>query len=92
MEQTEKKKEQSEETYYKNRYHIVFYGEDDETYVAGFNTVADICRYQHKKITPGNIRYLHVLIYNALKRDNHQTRMLDGTPMHIYLIDMKDED
>jgi hypothetical protein len=27
-----------------------------------------------------------------LKRENHSTRMLDGTPMRVYLIDMEDEE
>lgn len=87
------KKDKNEEKYYKNRYHIVFYAEDDETYVIGFNTAAEICKYLGRKFTPANRRYINVLLYQALKRDGHKTRMLDGTPMHVYLVDMiEDED
>jgi hypothetical protein len=49
-------------------------------------------QYRNEEITQKNYSFLKIHLYKALKRENHSTRMLDGTPMRVYLIDMEDEE
>ncbi len=72
---------------FKNKYFIVFYGEDDDTYIAGFDNIKEICLYKGIQPTPQNMNALQVKLYRALKRQDHNTCMLNGSKMHVYLIE-----
>lgn len=74
--------------YYKNKYYIVFYDATDEVFVDMFNSLRDIAKYRGMEITPENIRLLNIELLNALKRPTNYTEMLNGQPMHVYLIDI----
>lgn len=73
---------------YKKRYRIVFYGPDDDTYIVGFDNAVEICKYKELPVTESNVTVIRVEIYRAIKNRNHQTRMLNGQPMYVYLIDV----
>lgn len=81
--------------YYKRRYMIAFYKEtkekDDERLVEIFDNSQQICKYRKLPLTQNNLLKIKVELYNALKRTPPVTRMLDGTSMKVYLIDMLEE-
>lgn len=77
---------------FKGKYLIAFYGADDETPIVVFNNIKEIMEYRGEEINQRNYTFLKVHLYKALKRESHSTRMLDGTPMRVYLIDMEDEE
>ena len=78
---------------FKGRYLIAFYGVDDETPVCVFNNLREVMEYRHEEINQRNYTFLKIHLYKALKRESHSTRMLDGTPMRVYLIDdLEDEE
>lgn len=81
--------------YYKNRYHIVFYeydeSLDDEIYFAGFDSVREICKFKKLPITTINVSKITQQLCQALKRNNHITRLL-GSTMKVYLVDMREMD
>ena len=82
-----------EEHLYKERYWITFFDEDDETFLMGFDNLEDICRYKNLPVNKRNIDTIMINLYRALKRETHLTEMLiPGHPMHVYLIDMLDEE
>jgi len=66
----------------------VFYDATDEVFVDMFNSLRDIAKYRGMEITPENIRLLNIELLNALKRPTNYTEMLNGQPMHVYLIDI----
>jgi len=66
----------------------VFYDATDEVFVDMFNSLRDIAKYRGMDITPENIRLLNIELLNALKRPTNYTEMLNGQPMHVYLIDI----
>lgn len=76
--------------YYKGQYFIVFYDRSGEWFLHMFNNVKDILRYQHKEITRANILNLDRLLLRALNKENHSTKMLDGTMMKVYIVDIDD--
>lgn len=76
--------------YYKGRYFIVFYENDDETYVNSFNNVREILQYRNMPITRINVNMMNVELYRALKREDHTTQMLTGKTMRVYLVDVDD--
>lgn len=82
--------------YYKRRYAIAFYkyneDETDERFVACFNNPVDICRYKGLDPTEKNLTPVKIELYRALKRIPSTTRMLDGSTMTVYLIDMLVDD
>ena len=81
-------------SYYKGRYYIAFYKEedDDETFYAGFNNVVEICKYNKWEVTTSNINMIHQALYKALyEKDEPYTKLIDGIRLKIYLIDMSDE-
>lgn len=80
--------------YYKGRYYISFYEEDDgdERFYAGFNNVIEICKYLKQEINTVNINKIHQALYKALDdKENSYTRLIDGVRLKVYLIDMIDE-
>ena len=81
--------------YYKRRYLISFYRElpnGDEEFVESFDNVNDICKYKKLKITENNLSLIKTDLYRVLKKDPPITRMLDGTEMRVYLVDMLRDD
>jgi len=76
---------------YKGHYFICFYDADDEFLVAIFDNTYEILAYRNLEVTPKNIALIRVEVCNALKRDPPTTKMLDGTPMHVHLIDLLDK-
>ncbi len=77
---------------YKNKYLISFYDERDENHIACFDNLRQICQFRGKEVTSQNLTLMGVELYRAIKREDHSTRMLDGTLMHVYLIDIDDID
>ena len=78
--------------YYKGRYLIAFYGEDDDTLIDFFDNIREICKYKKLEMTLQNLNLIQVELYRALRRDDHSTNMLNGKKMHVYLIDLEDDD
>lgn len=78
--------------YYKKKYFIVFYAENDEDYVSSFDNIKDICKYKSWEVSQTNMQKIKNLLWSALHKENHQTRMLDGKLMHVYLIDIYDDE
>lgn len=77
---------------YKNKYFISFYDELDENFVISFDNLKQICMYKGKELSVPNLTLISVELYRALKRPDHSTRMLDGTLMHVHLIDIEEID
>lgn len=72
--------------FYKGIYSIDFYTNDEyETFIASFDNVRDILRYQNKEITRSNVILLNTEIARALRRPSHYTRCLDGKGMKVYI-------
>lgn len=81
----------SKTRYYKNKYLIAFYDKKGEEFVHMFDNVVQILEYKNVELTKYNL-YLHrVELCKSLKSDNHFTKMLDGTLMTVWLIDINDE-
>lgn len=83
--------------YYKKRYAISFYrdvplSEGGEQFVACFDNVAQICKARGDAPTPESLSLVKIELCRALKRMPPTTRMLDGTAMKVYLIDMLVDD
>ncbi len=78
--------------YFKSRYFIVFYSENDEDYIASFDNISDICRYKQLEVNIANTQAIKNLLWVALQKKDHRTRMLDGRLMHVYLVDIYDND
>ena len=72
---------------YKGRYFIVFYDKTDTNFLASFDNVREILKYQHKEITRQNVNLVNVELYRALRTDTHLTRFLTGELMRVYIID-----
>ena len=78
--------------YFNSRYFIVFYTENDEDYIASFDNISDICRYKQLEVNIANTQAIKNLLWVALQKKDHRTRMLDGRLMHVYLVDIYDND
>lgn len=78
--------------FFKGRYFIVFYAEDNDTFVEYFDNIKEICKYKQLELTPQNLNLVQVELYRALRRDDHSTKMLNGRKMYVYLIDVEDDD
>ena len=81
--------------YYKKRYLISFFRElpnGDEEFVNSFDNVKGICKYKKLELTNQNLSIIKMNLCRVLKKDPPVTRMLDGTTMRVYLVDMFDED
>lgn len=77
--------------FYRNKYGISFYAEDDDTLVVCFDNLQQICKYKGLPITSKNINTIEIGLYRALKREDHFTELL-GEPMHVYLIDINEDE
>lgn len=77
--------------FYKKKYNIVFYDHTDEVYLYSFDNIIQICEFRGMEVNAVNKNLIGCEICNALRRKNHTTKMLDGRPMRVYLIDMFDD-
>lgn len=77
--------------FFKGKYNIFFYDENDEHIVAFFNNIREILEYKKKDFTKQNYDLIKVELYRAQKRD-YKTRMLDGSVMHVHLINVIEDD
>ena len=77
---------------YKGRYFIAFYDKTDTNFLASFDNVREILKFQHKPITRQNVNLVNVELYRALQTDTHLTRFLTGEVMRVYIIDASDND
>ena len=66
--------------------------ENDEDYIASFDNISDICRYKQLEVNIANTQAIKNLLWVALQKKDHRTRMLDGRLMHVYLVDIYDND
>ena len=78
--------------YYKGRYIIAFYDCDDETPLYTFDNIKEVCEFKKLEINIDSYNNIRIELYRALNKRNHSTRMLNGKPMFVYLIDMYEED
>ena len=81
-----------ENPFYKGKYFIVFYAEDNDTFVEYFDSIREICNYKKLEMTLQNLNVIQVELYRALRRDDHSTTMLNGKKMYVYLIDVEDDE
>lgn len=86
--------QKNKEELYQGHYHIVFYKrlpDGDERYVAGFNTIKDICKWKHIQVTTINVKKIQTQLTNALRNCPPMTKIL-GPELNVYLIDMIDDE
>ena len=76
--------------YYKGKYFLAFYDKNDEDLLYMFKNAEEILHFKKEKITYSNKNRTNVELYRALKRQGNFTRMLDGTLMRVYIIDVED--
>ena len=78
--------------YYKGSKLIAFYKEnketEDEELVSVFSNVNEILKY--KKFDQDRLPEIRIKLCLALKKNPPYTRLLDGTKMKVYLIDIND--
>ena len=77
---------------YKGHCIIAFYDKTGENYLYCFNNVREILEFRGMPITRTNVNMINVILYRALKREGHITKMLTGKPMSVWIIDDDDED
>ena len=77
---------------YKGRFFIVFYDDDDDTYLYSFDNVRDILKFQQKDFTRMNVSLLNVELYRALRRPDHSCKFLTGEPMRVYIFEQGEND
>ena len=80
------------ELFNKDKQFIAFYDADDEFYVESFESIRELCMYKHLPLTKKNLDILYIELVNALRRNPSTTRMLDGTLMHVHLINNDDDE
>ena len=74
--------------YYKGKYFITFYADDDETFLYAFDNIYDILDFKHLAHNDQNKKTMQCNIMRALKWRNHETHCLTGKLMHVYLVDV----
>lgn len=77
--------------YYRGKYLIVFYDNDDETLLHEFDNIYGILEFKQLPPTPQNIKTMQCDLMRALKWRNHKTHCLTGKLMFVYLVDMIEE-
>lgn len=70
---------------------LVFYEVDDDTYITGFENIRTLIKYMGLEYNKKNYDIVMHSIYRALKRPFGYTEIL-GSPMHMYLIDIRDDE
>ena len=78
--------------YFKGKYLIAFYNKEDTCLLHMFDNIKEICRYKNLEDSLKSYNLIKVELYRALKREDHFTRMLNGSLMRVYTIDMTNED
>ena len=76
--------------YYKGRYNIAFYSKNDELLYV-FNNLREICQFNNLECNRQNLQYLKLLLYKALKRESHSTKIL-GKKMKVFIIDITEDE
>lgn len=77
---------------YKDKYNIVFYDMDDETFLASFNNIEELCKFRGIEPTNKNKSEIASKIYHCVKKDSHVTKLYYGTKnCLLYLIADDDE-
>ena len=74
--------------YYKRKYLIAFYANDDDTLLYEFDNIPAILDFKSLEHTPQNIKTMQCNIMRALQWRDHKTHCLTGEMMYVYLIDM----
>ena len=81
----------AKEKLFKGRYVIVFYDATDEWQIAMFDNIHQICKYKKLDYTPASYNLVKIELYRALRRPGNRTTMLTGETMHVYLVDILEE-
>lgn len=71
---------------YKGHYLIAFYDKSGEDFIAVFNNIREILQYKKIEVSRDNVKLYAQYIYYAINNNNHNTRMLNGTAMTIWLV------
>lgn len=80
-------------TYYRGKYIIVFYEDDDETLVEVFDNIRAILRYKgNPRPSFQDVKTMQCDIQRALKKPDHRTSCLNGKQMRVYIVDMIEEE
>lgn len=78
--------------FYKGKYFIVFYSQDDEELLYMFDNIREILKFQKREINRTNLNLINVEIYRGLKRESREVRFLTGEIMKIYIFDIENEE
>lgn len=77
---------------YKDKYNIVFYEMDDETFLASFNNIEELCKFRGIEPTNKNKSEIASKIYHCVKKESHVTKLYYGNKnCLLYLIADDDE-
>lgn len=82
----------SENRFYKGKYIIAFYDKSDEHILYVFDNVRQILKFKKMEINEKNVMKINVLLYRALKSDEHFITFLTGEVMRVYIINKEEED
>ena len=77
--------------YYRGKYLIVFYDNDDETLLYEFDNIYSILDFKQLEHTSQNIKTMQCDLMRALQWREHKTHCLTGKPMYVYIVDMIEE-
>lgn len=78
--------------FYKGKYIIAFYDKNDEQIRYVFDNVRQILKFKDEEINEKNAMKINVLLYRALKSDEHFITFLTGEVMRVYIINKEEED
>lgn len=85
-------KKERPEKLYKDKYVIMFYEKDDDTFKYQFNNLRQVCKELGWPITRNNMNRIQVDIYRSIRKHNHQTNLFKGQCLKVYIVDVVDED
>lgn len=71
---------------YKGKYLIAFYDKTGEDFIAIFNNIRELLQYKKLDVTRENVQTYARYIYYAINQNNHNTRLLDGSTMTVWLV------
>ena len=78
--------------FYKGKYIIAFYDKNDNQILYVFDNVREILKFIGDDLNEKNLRRINVLLYRALKSDEHFVTFLTGEVMRVYIINKEEED
>lgn len=76
---------------YKGRFLIAFYDKTGEHFINIFDNVRQLLQYKNIEITRKNVMIYSKCIYYAIAHNNHNTRLLNGKSMTVWLVDEKED-